>query len=259
MQVWRIPSWMDRRGIYRLRRGDGQTIGMPDDGGWRYRSDRLSRCDGRQASGNYEGRVAIGASARATGWRRGSVVLSFPSRLRGRRILWCGCMRTISDWLAMLGGGQPRPRTSTLKTDCDSGLFRSFDTGKGPKCRYAVPRQSTRCVAKEEKVELGLIVRFPRTARKRAANISKYFEYSGGNLVWQDGDWLCQCKANINLNIVLFLFAKNQQSSFYTKQSRTAHDPTLTMGCQVPIGRQLQNYVWIVRMPLQGTAVRPNI
>lgn len=83
------------------------------------RCGRLSRSNGRQGSGQCTVKVGLQKERQPERdeWRRGLWSFPFLAVCEGRRILWCGCMRTISDWLALLGGGQPRPRASTLKTD----------------------------------------------------------------------------------------------------------------------------------------------
>jgi len=54
-------------------------------------------------------------------------------------------MRTISDWLAVLGGGLSRPRTLTLETECDSRLsVCSLDTSNDRSA--GTQRQSCRAV-----------------------------------------------------------------------------------------------------------------
>jgi hypothetical protein len=114
-----------------------------------------------------------------------------------------------------------------------------------------VSQQSTRCVAKEEKSrrELGIIVRFPKACKKKVREYFEIFRIIGGRKfsVWQRRDWLCQCKAHINSNIVRFLFATNQQSLLCTKEVRTPEDPTLIMALSGPDRQTASEYVGIAR------------
>jgi hypothetical protein len=104
VQEWRSPSWMGRRGIY--RRGRGGRRGDWNNGrrGSAGTGPGDAEINGPQRGEEDEQRVRRAAWDTARRWRR-IVVLSFPSRLRGRGFLWCGCLRTISDWLAGLGEG----------------------------------------------------------------------------------------------------------------------------------------------------------